>query len=267
MIEVIKEQLTKDMSREEKLNRAREFLQILILKILHDKQYFHNLAFVGGTALRVLFDVRRFSEDLDFCLTDKKDFSFSLLNNQLEKELRLFGLKVESKTKEEKTVQNSLFKFSELLKELELSPLQSQKLSIKLEIDSKPPSGWALTNTLVNKTYIFNIVHFDLPSMFASKLHACFFRKFTKGRDFYDFLWYTGKKTRPNFVLLNNAIKQTEGIDMRIQEGNFKDFLLKQIEKIDFAAAKKDVERFVEDKTELALFDKTQIKQSVENIY
>ena len=263
MIDVLRQHLTASMDAEEKINRVRDFLQVLCLKIIHDKGYFKNVAFVGGTALRILYDLRRFSEDLDFSVVKKKGYGFSEIISNLVYELDLYGFKVETKNSAGKTVQSSFLKFSHLLNQLGLSQMRKQKLSIKIEVDSNPPEGWGTQSTLINKTYIFNILHFDLPSLYATKLHACFFRKFTKGRDFYDLLWYLGKKTRPNFTLLNNAIKQTEGKDLDLNEGRFKNFLLKNLEKVDFDFVKKDVERFLEDKKELDLLNFNLIKKSI----
>lgn len=76
-----------------------------------------------------------------------------------------------------------------------------------------------------------------------------------------------GNKVKPNFTLLNNAIAQTQGTNPAIDEGNFKEFLLKGIEKVDFQEAQKDVERFLEDKSELRLFDAKLIKSSIEAVY
>ena len=267
MIEAIKQQFTKGMTDEDKLNSAREYLQILILKILDEKEFFKFMAFTGGTALRVIFGVRRFSEDLDFSLIKKGGFSFLEVNEGLVKGLNLTGLKVESKPKVKNTVLSLLLKFPGLLKQLGLSPLESQNLSIKIEVDSNPPKGGSVQNSLIQKSYIFNVTHFDLPSMYATKLHACFYRKYVKGRDFYDFIWYMSNRAKPNLLLLNNAIEQTQGENPKINERNFKDFLLKGIERVDFNDARKDVERFLEDKGELRLFDAKNIRSSVESIY
>jgi Domain of unknown function (DUF1814). len=267
MIELIKQQLTKGMSDEEKLNRCRELIQLLCLKIFDEHKVFDNLSFTGGTALRVVFGVKRFSEDLDFSLVKKKDYSFSRINDDLLKALALAGLKAESKPKSERTVHSAMLKFSEVLKEVGLSPLESQKLSIKLDVDTNPPNGGNVQTRIIQRSYIFNVAHFDLPSMFATKLHACFYRTYLKGRDYYDFIWYMGNKVKPNFTLLNNAITQTQGKNPAIDESNFKEFLLKGVEKVNFKEAQKDVERFLEDKSELRLFDAKLIKNSIEAVY
>jgi len=267
MIDVIKQQFKPGMSAGEKLNVAREFLQILCLKVMSDRQMFDQCAFLGGTSLRVLYDLRRFSEDLDFSLINHKGYDFSDMNRQLIKAFGLYGLPMETRVRTQTNVHNLTMKFSGLPKELGLSGLAGEKLFIKLEVDVNPPAGWRVANTVVNRTYMFNIVHYDLPSLYAGKLHACLFRKYTKGRDIYDFVWYLGKKVKPNFELLNNAIRQTHHKDAGIDEGNFKKFLLDFVAKVDFGAAAKDVERFLEDKGELNLFDRRVLEDTIKSVY
>lgn len=256
MISIINRVLQTAMTTEQKVNLLREFLQVIILRITYDKGYFKHLSFVGGTALRLLYDLRRFSEDLDFSLIEKKAYGLDRLAADLLRELTNYGLQVELTKHSKKTVQSIDIRFENILYDLKLSPLKSQKILIRFEIDSNPPQGWTTDVSLINKVYIFTVTHFDLPSLFALKLHACFYRKYTKGRDFYDLIWYLGKKIKPNYRLLNNAIEQTQRTKASIDDKNFEDFLRKNIERIDFARAKRDVERFLEDKSELRLFDK-----------
>lgn len=268
MIEVIKQQFKPGMSTERKLNLTREFLQVLCLKFLSEKDFYRQMAFVGGTALRIFFDLKRFSEDLDFSLIRRQKYNLKKMTRHLERSFHLYNLPLEPlKPHAAGNVHSFMMKFPGLLKELGLSALEGQKLSIKLEIDTNPPTGWKLSETVVNKIYMFRIVHHDLPSLFATKLHACFYRKFTKGRDFYDLLWYLGKKVTPNFVLLNNAIRQTEGKSPGLSEKNFKDFLLNAVEGVDFGYVKKDMERFLENKEELGLFNQQVFRGTIETTY
>jgi len=263
MIEVLKQQFTPSMPPEEKLNRTREFLQIMALKNLSDQNAFGNIAFVGGTALRILYDIRRFSEDLDFSLVSPKGYKFETLSAGLVRHFNLNNLDVECKPKVENTVHSAFLKFPGILKELGLGAFEAQKLSIKLEVDSDPPKGWNLTETTLNKTYMFSVRHFDLPSMLATKIHACFFRKYTKGRDFYDLVWYLGMKIFPNIELLNNAIHQTEGKAPGITRATLKDFMLGGLDKVDFNAAVKDVRRFVIDEGELRVINKSSLSSLI----
>ena len=104
MKDVLIQKLEQLRTKEEKYNFTREYLQELILQIIDRKGYFKNLAFVGGTALRVLYDLHRFSEDLDFSLINKKDFSFKSLLKILQRELELNGFSVEEARSREKTI-------------------------------------------------------------------------------------------------------------------------------------------------------------------
>ena len=247
----------------EQLNRTREFLQIMALKNLSDQNAFDNIAFTGGTALRILHDMRRFSEDLNFSLVGAKAYDFKAITAGLVRHFKLNNLYVDCKPKVEKTVHSAFLKFPGILKELGLGVFAEQKLSIKVEVDTNPPKGGVLGETTLNKTYIFSVKHFDLPSMFATKLHACFFRKYTKGRDFYDLVWYLGRKVSPNLDLLNNAIEQTEKKTLGITTSNLKDFMLTRLERVDFKAAVADVRRFILEENELKVISKNSISSLV----
>ena len=160
-----------------------------------------------------------------------------------------------------------MLKFPNLMRRLGISNLSGQKLSIRLEIDSKPPAGWEVENTVINKVYLLNVTHLSLSSLYATKLHACFFRKYAKGRDFYDLVWYLGKRVTPNYTLLNNAVKQTQSRDLKLSPKNIADFLLKRLSKVDFSIIKKDVERFLEDKSELALLNQKTISKAIIDVF
>lgn len=263
MLDTIKKHLNDKMSTEEKAHLVREDLQIIILKILYDLGMFKTMAFVGGTALRILFDLRRFSEDLDFSIIQKRGYSFYNLLRDLQFQLKKYGLDIDVKENDQKIVQSIMLRFKGILPTLGLSSLKSQKLSIRLEIDTNPPAGWKTDISLINKMFAFTVVHYDIPSLYAAKLCACFFRKYVKGRDFYDLVWYLGKKIMPNFELLNNAIRQIDSNAKIVTEDNFKDFLKNHLAKIDFSRVKKDVERFLVDKEELKLLDKDLIMQLI----
>jgi len=266
MINILKNTINKEKSRESKQNMTREFLQILILKILFDNGSFKSIAFVGGTALRIIFDSRRFSEDLDFSCIDKKAYNFNKLAKCLKNNLQQYGFDVEIKQRAEKTVNCLEIKFINLFYSLGLSDLKGQKLLIKMEIDTNPPKGYKTELSLVTKmSFVFTITHFDLPSLYATKVHACFYRKFTKGRDFYDLLWYLGQKAECNYEVLNNAIKQTEKKTEKITQSNFIDFLKQSLNKIDLKKAKKDVAHFLIDKNELKLFDQKIFEKIIQN--
>ena len=150
-IELLKEKFKNIVNIEEKANKVREYLQILSLKILFYHNFFNNFAFVGGTALRIIYDLRRFSEDLDFSLVNKKNYSFKNVTEILEKELNRYGLKIELARRENSTVNICMLKFAGLLSELKISSIKEQKLSIKIEVDTNPPIGGKTLLTPVNR--------------------------------------------------------------------------------------------------------------------
>ena len=266
MEQIIRSRLDASKSREENVHRVREFLQLLILRIISEINYFKYISFVGGTSLRFLYQLQRFSEDLDFSVTEKNGYNFKNLIKSIEFHLTKAGLEVDIKRKEQRVVHSAYFKFVHLLQRLNISRAKDEKLTIRVEIDSNPPSGWQTEMSVINDFFIFAVYHFDLSSLFATKLHACFFRKFRKGRDFYDLMWYLSKKVVPNFKLLNNAIEQTENVNLEINAENFKDFLFDQIAKVNFYTLQKDVEPFLVNHSEVKLIDKDIFKKLIQQL-
>lgn len=256
MYELLRQRLARGASDEEKLNRTREFIQVLILKLMFDRGEFAHLAFVGGTALRICYGLRRFSEDLDFNLVRRRGYDFRALLDRLAYDLTQHHVKVELKSKESGAIQHGFIRFPGAREEIGLPGTRAPKLSIKLEIDTRTPRGWKNRLYPVSEPFVFTINGFDLPSLYATKLHACFFRPYTKGRDFYDLAWYLGKRVEPNYVLLNNAIRQTDKKAQAVGPENFREFLREGLRGVDFRAIRRDVERFLEDKGELKLLSR-----------
>jgi len=256
MLELLKTKLLNYPNEQARYNYLREYLQLYILKILDEKGYFQRLAFVGGTALRIIYDLKRFSEDLDFSLIDTKAFPAKQLAENIARELKLINCDVTVKCKVDKTVAVIWFKFPQLLSALGLSPHQTQLLSIKMEIDQNPPQGFNTIFTVINKEFLIAINHYDLPSLFASKLHAFLFRKYRKGRDYYDLLWYLSRKVIPNYRLLNEAIIQTQHRDLKLNAVSLKHLLEEQINQTNFKHIALDVEAFLEDSNESRFFTK-----------
>ncbi|MDD5672606.1 MAG: nucleotidyl transferase AbiEii/AbiGii toxin family protein [Chitinivibrionales bacterium] len=260
MIEVIQEHIAVAKSSEEKVKRCREFLQVLMLKIMFDKEYLSLLAFTGGTALRILHGMKRYSEAMDFSLVNKKGYDFTEIRNGLVEELKKSNLKAEAtRTRTAGAVHSCFIKFPNLIGLLGIAGFTRPNLLVKIEIDSHPPSGGTVVVAPVTERFVIAVNTFDLPSLFSTKLHACLFRKYTKGRDYYDLVWYLGKRVVPNFKLLNNAIRQTEKKEYNLDEANYKQFIAQKVAQLDFKKVREDVERFLEDKNELKLLDRDMI--------
>ncbi|MCX7115065.1 MAG: nucleotidyl transferase AbiEii/AbiGii toxin family protein [Gammaproteobacteria bacterium] len=257
MIDVLKQQVKEYKgNHNDKYNFLREQLQILILKKIDEAGYFKNIAFVGGTALRILYDLKRFSEDLDFSLINATTFDFTQFIEKLRYELHLESLVIEHKSKMRDAVCMAQLKFKDLLFETQLSPHKDEVIMIKLEVDCRPPAGYKTELTLVNKGDLVAINHFDLPSLFAGKLHAILQRKYTKGRDYYDFLWYMARKIKPNFLMLNQALEQTMGVNPNLDEHTLIHVLEKRFDETNYALVRKDVEVFLSDPKEIRFFTK-----------
>ena len=252
MIDVIRQKLSGISTREQKFNVAREFLQIVVLKILSDAQAFAHIAFIGGTALRILYGVKRYSEDLDFSLVENNGYDFQALTEIVSKEIDLQNVKVELK-KKSGIIDHCMINFPSILQDLQISVARDQKLSVKLEIDTKPPNGAIITETVVNSNFMFPIRHYDLPSLMSGKLHAILFRKFLKGRDYYDLFWYLSRKTEPNLQQLENAIYQTEKKKLRLTGSSWQRMLEEKFSTVNFRKVQSDVQPFIENRQDIEM--------------
>jgi predicted nucleotidyltransferase component of viral defense system len=256
MKELLLRKLAAFDSREDKLNFVREFLQELILQIIDRKGYFRNLAFVGGTALRTVYDLPRFSEDLDFSLINPRGFTFKHMLETLKRELELSGFAVEEVRGTGKAVQSEWIKFKGLPYQLGLSPHKNEKLFVKLEIDVMPPSGSVSEIVMINKNFLFKVRCYEPASLFAGKLHAILFRKYAKGRDYYDLLWFLTRKIPVNYKLLSHAAAQTEKKPFLMNRETLSRLLAAKIKKADFGHIRNDVRPFLSKKEEASYFRK-----------
>ena len=138
----------------QKLNLLREYLQALTLRSLHESEAFNNLAFVGGTALRFAYGLQRFSEDLDFSLETVDGYKPEIWLKKLKNDLASASFDVSVTWNNRTTVHKSWIKCAGILKEIGLSPFAEQNLSIKLEIDTNPPTG-AICQSQIIESFTF----------------------------------------------------------------------------------------------------------------
>lgn len=259
MKDYIREIVDEKFSLEENRNRIREYIQKFLLYILYKKKLYQDLVFVGGTALRFLYGIKRFSENLDFSLSYKaKKYDFENILKTAEEEFTASGYKIDIRYNMEKIVHSAFLRFPGLLFDYGLSPHEDEKISIKIEIDTAPPRGGREKVTLYNSIFMFYILHYDLASLFAGKLHALLCREYSKGRDWYDLLWYltSFKELEPNFDMLNNAIEQTMRKPFRVNRENWRDKLKDTIDNFNIKKAKNDVGYFLENPQEMELLTK-----------
>ena len=194
-------------------NLVREFLQAQVLGALQRAGAMVPLAFQGDTALRFLYGIRRHSEDLDFALERPgRGYDFRGYLEAIRADLVREGYAVQiGKPNDRKAVHCAFVRFPGLLHELGLSGQRAEALSVRLEVDTRPPAGARLETTVVRRHLLLRIQHHDRSSLLAGKLHAVLQRPWSKGRDFYDLVWYLSDRgwPGPNLDLLNNALLQS----------------------------------------------------------
>lgn len=230
-------------------NLMREYLQARILASLQQVGAMIPLAFHGGTALRFLFGIRRYSEDLDFALeraNEKYDLRAYL--NKIRSDLAAETYTIDLKVNDRRNVHSAFVNFPGLLHELGLSAHRDQVFGIKIEVDTKPPEGAQLATTVVRKFEILHLQHHDRTTLLAGILHAILQRPFIKGRDLYDLIWYLSDSSwpGPNLVLLNNALRQTGWLGGELTSENWRGILRQKLENVDWTTARADVRPFLE---------------------
>lgn len=227
----------------------REYLQHLILRQLFEMKRLSDWVFQGGTALRILFGLNRYSEVLDFqLLKPNRNYSLHTLIEPLCQRLRRQGYRVKSSRVREKTVTAVFIRFEGLLTEFSLSRNANENLSIKIDIDTNPPAGYGTESALINRFFPFALYHHDLPSFCAGKIHAILQRDYTKGRDYYDLIFLLSRwpDLKPNIPFLVNALAQTGYSGETINDRNWRNVLIRHIEGVNWTAVVKDVEPFLE---------------------
>ncbi len=230
-------------------NVTREYLQARILGALQRAGAMIPLTFHGGTALRFLYAIARYSEDLDFALEKDKDrYDFRAYLQAIKSELAVEGYAIEMKVNDKKIVHSAFVRFPGLLHELGLSGQRNEVFAVKIEVDTNPPAGAVLTTSIVRRHLTLQLQHHDRASMLAGKLHAVLQRSYLKGRDFYDLLWYLSDPNwpGPNLTLLNNALKKANWKGKPLTNDNWHTAVRKLLKAIEWQRVMNDVRPFLE---------------------
>ena len=232
----------------------KEMLQEIALYALWRGDFFNVAAFQGGTSLRILHKLPRFSEDLDFILL-KPDASFqwSPYFRTLTEVLQQFGVHCEMTERDrmDGAIRQAMLKDNSMGRQLDLSFFDSdnpRKIKVKLEIDTQPPAGTNTDWRFLNFPVDFEVCAQDLSSNYALKLHALLCRPYLKGRDWFDFAWYCKQKCAPNLPHLAQALQQTgpwKGQSLHVDIPWLADALTAKISQIDWQLAAKDVAPFL----------------------
>jgi predicted nucleotidyltransferase component of viral defense system len=239
----------------EETQALREITQELILAALSRCDLFKHAALQGGTCLRIFYGLNRFSEDLDFMLK-KPDpaFEWKAYLRTIGDELSAYGYQIEiaNQPNAETAVRKAFIKDDAIGKTLNLrftgNSGLARKIRIRLEIDTNPPSGGNYELKYLDFPFVSSVVVQDIPTLFAGKIHALLCRDYIKGRDWYDFLWYTARKTPINYLLLTEAIEQMgpwKGQAIHVDHAWCINQLRMKIDRLDWIFAAEDVRRFI----------------------
>ena len=273
MHEAIRQMLEKyDCRRlEDYVQALREILQEIALLGLWRSKFFERAAFYGGTSLRILHGLDRFSEDMDFSLlSSKKNFNLGRYGDALQREMRAYGFDVWTETKSKRTTSaiQSAFLKANTLKQLLIIEAgeeivrelpRGQQVKIKVEVDTDPPGGFETEIAYLLQPIPFSVRVYTLPDLFAGKMHALLCRKWkqrVKGRDWYDLIWYVTHHPTLHLSHLEQRLRQSGDRDV-ITPQVFRKDLHDAIDALDVDQAKRDIEPFVKNPETLDVWSHT----------
>jgi predicted nucleotidyltransferase component of viral defense system len=260
-------------SVDDHINALREAFQEIALCGLWRGKFFERAAFYGGTALRVLYGLDRFSEDMDFSLLAPDDhFDLGPYCASVEEELTSWGFTASMETKEksaDSAVESAFLKANtreQLLvvdagAEVAATIHGRSRLKIKIEIDTNPPPGFSTETRFLLAPIPFSVKAYDPPSLFAGKMHALLcrgWRSRVKGRDWYDLVWYVARGTQLDLARLEARMRQSGHHEAAapLTIGDFRRMLAKKIETLDVDRARSEVERFLTDRSSVQVWSK-----------
>ena len=240
----------------------REILQEISLLGLWRSKFFEKAAFYGGSSLRILYGLDRFSEDLDFsALTPMPDFDWARYVTALEKELLAFGLELHIETKDkalDSPIRSAFLKANTLRQLLVIQADRdildrvpsTQLIRIRLEIDTDPPPGFGTEVKYLLRPIPFPVRTYVLSDLFAGKMHALLCRRWknrVKGRDWYDLVWFVTHHPQLHLSHLEHRMRQTGHLqgDTPLSEQIFRTRLHEAIHKLDVDQARTEVEPFI----------------------
>lgn len=265
--------LYKCRTNEDYVRALREILQEIALLGLWRSKFFEKAAFYGGTALRLLYGLDRFSEDLDFSLLRPSTrFELSGYGQALETEMESFGFDVSfdrKRTQAANAVQSAFLKVDTVKQLLVIEAGENlvrqlpegRTLKVKLEIDTDPPQGFDTEVRYLLHPVPFWVRSYTLPDLFAGKMHAVLCRRWksrVKGRDWYDLVWFVSNHPRLHLSHLQKRMIQTGDWDegKPLTGKDLYSITDRVIDAVDLESARREVEPFVRDAGALKIWSK-----------
>ena len=254
-------------------NALKEIIQEIALLGLWRSKFFEKAAFYGGTALRLLYGLERFSEDIDFSLLEPdKEFNIDKYFSALKYEIESFGFEVNVERKDKtfnSNIESAFIKAGTIKNLLAVETPsaylrnfgKTRLIKVKVEVDTDPPSGFETEARYLLNPIPFSVNTYKIPFLFAGKMHAILCRKWktrVKGRDWYDFVWFVANNSKLNLAHLEKRMRQTGHLmrDDILSEKMFLELLNMQIDNTEFDKARSDVLPFLKDPAAAEIWSK-----------
>lgn len=263
--EIVKKKLTDPQIQNEKdyWNELREITQNIILSGLRKTDFFDNAVFMGGTALRLIYGLNRYSEDLDFnFINNSPDFSWEKYYNDIKKHGEIFGYNFTFKNEsyDNRKTKSVLIRDESLgikIKEMNIVNVDFTKKmagnyrKIKISLDGSYQAGnFVFEEKNMGFPDKYNLKVFDLKSLYGGKLHAILTRKdkhgndVDEGRDWFDLGWFIKQNINPNYDYLFDKLQAHQNFREKgvIRTNDWlKEQLLKRAEKLNFEKLNDDI--------------------------
>lgn len=216
----------------------KEYVQLLVLDYLSTTHYVRKITFIGGTNLRLLKGIDRFSEDIDFDCKNLSKEEFFNMSNDVLLFLQRNGFRVKIRDKDNSNLKafRSSIHFPELLFDLNLSGHKNERFMLKLEAQDQGIPYEPTIGFIKGCGFFFS---FPIPSdavLCAMKISAMLDR--SKGRDYYDVMFLL-PQTKPDYSFLASCCgihdlqelkaavdKSLQSVDLRHKQMDFEHLLL-----------------------------------------
>ena len=206
-LEYIRSFFPPTIAKESRFDRymLKEYLQLMILDHLATTPYVNKVSFIGGTNLRLIQGIDRFSEDLDFDCKDLAEEEFIVMTDSVVNYLQQNNIDVETRDKANPklTAYRRNLYFPQMLFDLRLTGHREERLLLKIEAQDQGVDYQPEVATVNRMGFFFNIQAPPLDVLCAMKFAAILARQ--KGRDFYDVIFLLSK-TKPNMDFLKARV-------------------------------------------------------------
>ena len=231
----IKEHFNEQLVKKNPKGIVVEYLQYELLDSLFKHREAASLCFIGGTAIRILQQGQRFSEDLDF---DNFGLTFARFEKMFRKtcrDLEMKGFLVECRTVA-KGAWHCYLRFPEILYRVGISPHAEEKILIRVDTERKD-RFYEPRTYLLNKFNVYRLITTaPLPILLSQKMMALMNRKREKGRDVFDVSLLLGIVS-PDFdyiekyldigkkEIIDRFTRRVEELDLEFLAGDVEPFL------------------------------------------